>query len=142
VTDITYLIWQQKRPYVSTILDLQSRDIVAFVISPRNDIKSMFLIPCIKPSSRKKTRMDLFSIRIKVFSTPPMSISRCVPPMVYSSHIQERRAPLDNSIIENFHSLLKKEVLYNHEYSSFEKVVQAVSDWMTLYITSRLRLKK
>jgi transposase InsO family protein len=50
--------------------------------------------------------------------------------------------PLDNSIIENLHSLLKKEVLYNHEFSSFEKVIQAVSDWMTFYNTSRLRLKK
>jgi len=39
VTKITYLIWQLKRSYLSMILDLQSRDIVSFVISHRNDIK-------------------------------------------------------------------------------------------------------
>jgi putative transposase len=52
VSDITYLIWQQKRAYLSTILDFQSRDIITFVISHCNDMK-LVLIPCIKRSTRK-----------------------------------------------------------------------------------------
>jgi transposase InsO family protein len=39
VTDITYLIYHQQRAYLSRILDLQSKDIIAFVISHRNDMK-------------------------------------------------------------------------------------------------------
>ena len=39
VTDITYLIRQQKRTYVSKILDLRNRNIVTFVISHRHDMK-------------------------------------------------------------------------------------------------------
>ena len=39
VTDITYLIFGNKRAYLSTILDLYDRKIVAHQISKRNDIK-------------------------------------------------------------------------------------------------------
>ena len=39
VTDITYLSFGNKRAYLSTILDLYDRKIVAYQISKRNDIK-------------------------------------------------------------------------------------------------------
>ena len=39
VTDITYLIFNGKRAYLSTILDLYDRKIVAYKISKFNDIK-------------------------------------------------------------------------------------------------------
>ena len=51
------------------------------------------------------------------------------------SHTLERRTPLDNYNIKNFHSLLKKEVLYNHDFTSSEKFIHAVSDYITLYNT-------
>ena len=38
-TDITYLIWGNKRAYLSTIIDLYDRHVVAYAISKRNDIK-------------------------------------------------------------------------------------------------------
>jgi len=38
-TDITYLIWGNKRVYLSTIIDLYDRHVVAYQISKRNDIK-------------------------------------------------------------------------------------------------------
>ena len=38
-TDITYLIFGNKRAYLSTIIDLYDRHVVAYVISKRNDIK-------------------------------------------------------------------------------------------------------
>ena len=50
--------------------------------------------------------------------------------------------PLDNSNIENFHSLLKKEILYNHDFALLENVIHAISDWMTFYNISRISLKK
>ena len=39
VTDITYLIFNAKRAYLSTILDLYDRKIVAYKISKFNDLK-------------------------------------------------------------------------------------------------------
>ena len=38
VTDITYLIYKDKRLYLSTILDLYDRKVVAYQISKFNDI--------------------------------------------------------------------------------------------------------
>lgn len=38
-TDITYLIWGNKRAYLSTIIDLYDRHVVAYQISKHNNIK-------------------------------------------------------------------------------------------------------
>ena len=38
-TDITYLTWGNKRAYLSTIIDLYDRHVVAYQISKYNDIK-------------------------------------------------------------------------------------------------------
>ena len=38
-TDVTYLIFKGTRAYLSTIIDLYDRHVVAYVISKRNDLK-------------------------------------------------------------------------------------------------------
>ena len=38
-TDVTYLIFKDSRAYLSTIIDLYDRHVVAYVISKRNDLK-------------------------------------------------------------------------------------------------------
>jgi transposase InsO family protein len=141
VTDITYLIYHQQRAYLSTILDLQSRDIIAFVISHRND-KKLVLDTLNQAVDKKKDLNGLILHSDQGFQyTTYEYLKVCTAQGLLVSHSRKAN-PLDNSIIENFHSLLKKEVLYNHDFTSLEKVIHAVSDWMTFYNTSRLRLKK
>lgn len=43
--------------------------------------------------------------------------------------------PLDNAIIESFHSILKKETLYNNDITSLKDYVQLVHEWMIYYNT-------
>ncbi|MCR5066694.1 MAG: DDE-type integrase/transposase/recombinase [Erysipelotrichaceae bacterium] len=51
-------------------------------------------------------------------------------------------SPVDNSPIESWHSLLKKEVLYSNNITSLTHYITLVEDWIEFYNTSRLRLKK
>ena len=48
--------------------------------------------------------------------------------------------PVDNSPIENWHSLLKKEVLYNNNITSLSQYITLVEDWIEFYNTSRISI--
>ena len=50
--------------------------------------------------------------------------------------------PIDDSPIESWHSLLKKETLYNNNITSLEKYIQLVEDWIEFYNTTRIKGKK
>ena len=51
-------------------------------------------------------------------------------------------SPVDNSPIESWHALLKKEVLYTNNISSLQEYITLVEDWIEFYNTERIRLKK
>ncbi len=42
--------------------------------------------------------------------------------------------PIDNAVIESFHSILKKETLYNNFITSLEEYIQLVHDRMIFII--------
>jgi len=50
--------------------------------------------------------------------------------------------PLDNAVIESFHSILKKETLYNNDITSLEEYIQLVHEWLIFYNTTRRRKTK
>ena len=50
--------------------------------------------------------------------------------------------PLDNAVIESFHSILKKETLYNNHITSLDEYIHLVHEWMFYYNTYRPRLQK
>ncbi|MBQ8302286.1 MAG: IS3 family transposase, partial [Clostridia bacterium] len=41
-----------------------------------------------------------------------------------------------------FHSILKKETLYNNYITSLEEYLLLVEDWLTFYNTSRIKNRK
>ena len=50
--------------------------------------------------------------------------------------------PIDDSPMESFHGILKKETLYNNEISSIQEYQALVEDWIIFYNTSRIKSKK
>ena len=56
--------------------------------------------------------------------------------------MSQKGSPLDNSPIENWHSLLKKETLYNNNITSIGQYIALVEDWIEFYNTSRISIKK
>ena len=53
-----------------------------------------------------------------------------------------KRNPLDNAVMESFHSLLKKETLYNNNITSLKEYIDLIKDWIEFYNTDRRKLKK
>ncbi len=143
VTDITYLTLQRngKRAYLSTILDLETRDWVSYSISYRNDI------PLVMDTLNEAISItkDLNGLVLhsdqgfQYLSTEYKIV--CESNGIVISHSRKGN-PLDNAVIESFHSILKKETLYNNDITSLEEYIQLVHEWLIFYNTTRRRKTK
>ena len=56
--------------------------------------------------------------------------------------MSRKGTPIDDSPMESFHGILKKETLYNNEISSIQEYQALVEDWILFYNTNRLKSKK
>ena len=55
--------------------------------------------------------------------------------------MSRKGTPIDDSPMESFHGLLKKETLYNNEISSIQEYKLLVEDWILFYNIYRIKLK-
>ena len=138
VTDITYLTLQRngKRAYLSTILDLEKRKWVAYKISYRND--NSLVIDTLSEAISKTNDLNGLVLHsdqgCQYLSTEYKIV--CESNGIIISHSRKGN-PLDNAVIESFHSILKKETLYNNDITSLEEYIQLVHNWMAFYNTGR-----
>jgi len=141
VTDVTYLSFGNKRAFLSSILDLDRRKVIAYQISHRNDIKLV---------------MDTLFKALKKAKDPNGIILHSDQGWQYFTHeyrtvcesngilisMSRKGTPLDNAVIESFHALLKKETLYNNDIKSLIEYIKTVHQWIKFYNTKRLKQKK
>ena len=141
VTDITYLIYNNKRMYLSTILDLYDRKVVAYKISKFNN--NQLVIDTLNEAISK--RKDVFGL-ILHSDQGFQYTSYQYKAICNSNNIQismsRKGTPIDDSPMESFHGILKKETLYNNEISSIQEYQALVEDWIIFYNTSRIKSKK
>ena len=56
--------------------------------------------------------------------------------------MSKKGTPLDNAVIESFHSRLKNEVMYNKDFKNINELKQAVFDWIWFYNHGRIKGKR
>jgi transposase InsO family protein len=139
VTDITYLIFNNKRVYLSTIIDLYDRKIVSYKISKFNDLK-LVLDTLNEAIIKRKDLNELIIHSDQGFQYTSHQYKRVCESNGITISMSRKGTPLDNSPIESFHSLLKKETLYNNNITSLEHYVSLVKDWLLFYNTNRICL--
>ena len=140
-TDITYLIFNGKRAYLSTILDLYDRKIVAYKISKFNDLK--LVIDTLNEAIAK--RKDVHGLIIhsdQGFQYTSYEYKAICESNGITISMARKGTPIDDSPIESWHSLLKKETLYNNNITSLEEYIQLVEEWIEFYNTTRIKGKK
>ena len=140
-TDITYLIFNNKRLYLSTILDLYDRKVVAYKISKFNNIPLV-----------TDTLNEAIAKRKNVYGTILHSdqgfqyTSYEYKAICESNGIQismsRKGTPIDDSPMESFHGILKKETLYNNDIRDISEYQVIVEDWIEFYNTTRLKNRK
>ena len=141
VTDITYLIFNNKRAYLSTILDLYDRSVVAYKISRHNDNK--LVIETINEAiAKNKDVHGLIIHSDQGFQYTSFEYKAICESTGIQISMSRKGNPLDDSPMESFHGILKKETLYNNYITNLENYIAIVEDWIEFYNTKRIKNRK
>ena len=140
-TDITYLIFNNKRLYLSTIIDLYDRKVITYKISKFNNNK--LVIDTLNESINK--RKDVSGLIIhsdQGFQYTSFEYKAICESNGIQISMSKKGTPIDDSPLESFHSILKKETLYNNNITSLQEYQKLVEEWILFYNTTRLKSKK
>ena len=138
-TDITYIIYNGKRAYLSSIMDLYSRDIIAYKISYKIDNK--LVMDTLNEAIRKQK--DVHGVILhsdQGFQYTSNEYKAICEANGIIISMSPKGSPVDNSPIESFHSNLKRETLHSYNITSLKQYVNLVKDWILFYNTNRIRL--
>ena len=139
-TDITYLIFKGKRLYLSTIIDLYDRHVVAYKISKHNDNK-LVMDTLNDALSKEKDVRGLIIHSDQGFQYTSYEYKAICESNGIQISMSRKGTPIDDSPIESWHALLKKETLYNNNITSLQEYIQLVEEWILFYNTTRLKSK-
>lgn len=141
VTDVTYLIFGNKRAFLSSILDLETRKVIAHHISYHNNNQLVIdtLLKALKKTKDPNGIILHSDQGVAYFSHEYRTVCESNGILISMSR---KGTPLDNAVIESFHSLLKKETLYNNNIKSLPEYIKIVHQWIKFYNTRRIKLKK
>ena len=140
-TDITYLIFKNKRLYLSTILDLYDRKVVAYKISKFNN--NQLVVDTLNEAIAK--RKDVHGLIIhsdQGFQYTSFEYKSICKSNGITISMSRKGTPIDDSPMESWHGLLKKETLHNNNITSLQEYQKLVEDWIIFYNTKRLKSKK
>lgn len=140
-TDVTYLIFRNRRAYLSSIIDLYSRKIIAYEISFINDI-SLVINTLNKALRIQKDVRGLTLHSDQGFQYTSYEYKAICNSKGIQISMSRAGTPIDDSPIESWHSLLKKEVLYNNDIISIEHYIKLVKEWIHFYNTDRIKIRK
>ena len=140
-TDITYLIFGNKRCYLSTIIDLYDRKVVTYKISKFNN-NHLVISTLNEAISKRKDVSGLIIHSDQGFQYTSHEYKAICESNGITISMSRKGTPLDDSPIESWHSLLKKETLYNNNITSLEEYVKLVEEWIEFYNTKRLKNRK
>ena len=140
-TDVTYLIFKGSRAYLSTIIDLYNREVVAYKISKRNDNK-LVMDTLNEAIAKRKDVSGLIIHSDQGFQYTSYEYKAICESNGITISMSRKGTLIDDSPIESWHSLLKKETLYNNNITSLEEYIQLVEEWIEFYNTTRIKGKK
>ena len=139
-TDVTYLIFKGSRAYLSTIIDLYDRHVVAYKISKHNDNK-LVMDTLNEALKKEKDIHGLILHSDQGFQYTSYEYKTICESNGITISMARKGTPIDDSPIESWHSLLKKETLYNNNITSLQEYIQLVEEWILFYNTTRLKSK-
>ena len=139
-TDVTYLIFKGSRAYLSTIIDLYDRKVVSYKISKHNDNK-LVMDTLNEAIAKRKDVSGLILHSDQGFQYTSYEYKAICESNGITISMARKGTPIDDSPIESWHSLLKKETLYNNNITSLQEYIQLIEDWILFYNTTRLKSK-
>ncbi len=138
VTEFKYYVGPEiHKIYLSAILDLYDRRIVAYATSDNNDNRLVFdtfdAAMTSSPNAHPLFHSDRgFQYTSRSFHMK-LQVARMKQSMSRVAHC------IDNGPMEGFWGILKREMYYGHRFTSREQLIQAISDYIYYYNYQRLQ---
>ena len=137
-TDITYLIFGNKRVYLSTIIDLYDRHVVAHKISKVNNI-NLVIDTFNQAFEKEKNVTGLIVHSDQGFQYTSFEYKALLNSKGVLISMSRKGTPIDDSPMESWHGIMKKETLYNNNITSLEHYIQLVEEWIKFYNSERIK---
>lgn len=143
VTDVTefkyYLGDQKHKLYLSAILDLYDRRLVAYQLSDRNNNELVFETFDQAVSENPEAHPLFHSDRGYQYTSPSFH-ERLVKAEMTQSMSRVGKC-LDNGPMEGFWGILKRERYYGHRFTNRTELVEAIEQYIEYYNTQRYQRK-
>lgn len=137
-TDVTYLTWGSRRAYLSTIIDLYDRRVVAYRISRLNDVP-LVIGTFNEAFGREGDVRGLVVHSDQGFQYTSFQYRALLSSRGALISMSRRGNPIDDSPMESWHGIMKKETLYNNDITSLEHYVELVEEWIAFYNGGRIK---
>lgn len=140
-TDITEFYKEGKCWYLSTIIDIYDGSIVSLKYSKKNDLK--LVVETLEAA--RMYRIDATNLIIhsdQGFQYASYQYGALCRNYGYQISMSRKGTPIDNAVIESFHSRLKTETIYNNNLTTMLEVKQCVFKWLYFYDNERIGKKK
>lgn len=139
VTDMSYIIFNGNRMYLSVILDLFNNEVIAYKLSCTYSLE--FVIDVVKEAIKGRKVKDtiLHSDQGHLYTE-----NRYVDALKSMGIIQSMSRKgncYDNAAIESFFGHLKSELIYNIKILSKEQMINEISNYIKFYNVERYQIK-
>jgi len=140
VTDITEFSLFGQKLYLSSILDLYSRDIISYTISDR-PLLSMTIEMLYKPFAQIPDGLNLILHSDQGWQYQHKHYQAVLKSKGVRQSMSRKGNCLDNAVMENFFGLLKSELLYLQNFDSMEHFKAELINYMDYYNNKRIKVK-
>ena len=140
VTDVTEFSLFGQKLYLSPILDLCSRDLIAYAISDR-PVLSLVTDMLNQAFEKLPDGTALVLHSDQGWQYQHKQYQRMLNSKGILQSMSRKGNCLDNAVMENFFGLLKSELLYLQEFDSLEQFKEELIDYLDYYNNRRLKQK-
>lgn len=140
VTDVTEFAVNDKKVYLSPILDLYNSEIVSYSISLHPTFhQTMDMLEKAFNKVPDNTNLILHSDQGWQYQMKRYQLKLKEKGIVQS--MSRKGNCLDNAVIENFFGVLKTEMFYGNKFDSAEQLIEEIENYIDYYNNRRIKAK-
>ena len=140
VTDISYIKTSQGTLYLSIIRDLYDNSIVSYKTGTEQNVN--LVLNTVKAAKKKENvTAELHLHSDQGFQYTSQGYFKLTQSYGITPSMSRRGNPYDNSLSENFFSILKTECIYRVKIKTFEEARKLINEYIYFYNNERIQLK-
>lgn len=138
-TDITYIIFNGRRLYLSVIYDLFNNEVIAYKVSKQNDLS--LVLDTVKAATQKRDVNGVLLHSDQGSQYTSRAYQNLLQAYNITPSMSRKGNCLDNACIESFFSHLKTECIYLDSFGTEEEVNKAIERYIHFYNHERIQAR-